>query len=121
MARERERWARVAPGWAAHADAMRVDTMPVSAGMVAALEPQPGQTVLELAAGPGDTGFLAAELLQPGGKLISSDFSPEMLSVAQERAAQLGIRNVLFRQIDMKLPLDQPAASLDGVLCRWGF
>jgi SAM-dependent methyltransferase len=121
MARARERWARVAGGWGAHADHLRDDTMPISAWMVDALEPQPGQTVLELAAGPGDTGFLAAELLQPGGTLISSDFSPEMLSVAQERAAQLGIRNVRFRQIDMQLPLDQPAASLDGVLCRWGF
>jgi SAM-dependent methyltransferase len=121
MSRERERWARVATGWGAHADRLRDDTMPIAAWMVDALEPQPGQTVLELAAGPGDTGFLAAELLAPGGTLICSDFSPEMLSIAQERAAKLGIRNVRFRQIDMQLPLDQAAATLDGVLCRWGF
>jgi SAM-dependent methyltransferase len=121
MAQDRDRWARAAAAWGAQADALRRDTMPVSAWLVDALEPQPGHTVLELAAGPGDTGFLVAELIQPGGTLISSDFSPEMLTVAQQRADAQGIRNVRFRQVDMQLPLDQPAASVDGVLCRWGF
>ncbi len=40
--------------------------MPVSAWMIEHAGLQPGQRVLELAAGPGDTGFLAAELIQPG-------------------------------------------------------
>ena len=65
--------------------------MPVSVWMVDALGPQPGDELLELAAGPGDTGFLAAELIAPGGTLISSDFAPEMLTVAQARAEELGI------------------------------
>ena len=95
--------------------------MPVSVAMVEAINPQPGQTLLELAAGPGDTGFLAAELIQPGGTLICSDLVPEMLTVAQERAAALGLTNVRFRQIDIETAIDQPAASVDGVLCRWGF
>ncbi len=95
--------------------------MPVSSAMVDAIAPQPGHTVLELAAGIGDTGFLAAELIQPGGTLITSDFAPEMLAAAQRRAESKGITNVRFRQMDMSLPLDQPAASLDGVLCRWGY
>ena len=34
--------------------------------LVDAIEPQPGQRVLELAAGVGETGFLAAELIAPG-------------------------------------------------------
>ena len=117
----RDRWARAAAGWEARADWFRDATMPVSAWMVDAIEPHPGQTVLDLAAGIGDTGFLAAELLEPGGVLITSDFVPEMLSAAQRRAQRLGLRNVRFRQMDANLPLDQPAASLDGVLCRWGY
>ena len=95
--------------------------MPVSAWMVEAIGPQPGHTVLDLAAGVGDTGFLAAELIKPGGTLITSDFAPEMLAAAQRRAEQKGITNVRFRQMDMNVPLDQPAASLDGVLGRWAF
>ena len=41
--------------------------MPVSPAMVEAIAPQPGHTILDLAAGIGDTGFLAAELIEPGG------------------------------------------------------
>ena len=117
----RERWAGSASGWEARAEALRRSTMPVSAWMVDAIEPQPGHTVLELAAGPGDTGFLAAELIEPGGTLICSDFAPEMLSVAQRRAEALGVRNVRFRQIDAETAIDLAAASVDGVLARWGY
>ena len=95
-------------------------TMPVSVWMVDALDLQPGHEVLELAAGTGEVGFLAAEQIEPGGTLISSDFVPEMITVAQARAERLGITNVRFRQIDAE-SIDQPAASLDGVLCRWGY
>ena len=100
---------------------MARDTMPVSAWMVEAIAPQPGHTILDLAAGIGDTGYLAAELIEPGGTLITSDFAPEMLAAAQRRAQAKGITNVRFRQMDMNVPLDQPAASLDGVLGRWAF
>jgi SAM-dependent methyltransferase len=116
----RRRWQTVAAGWEKHADNIRRDTMPVSSWMLDALEPQPGHQLLELAAGVGDTGFLAAELIEPGGTLITSDLVPEMLSAAQRRAEKLGVRNVRFRQIDAEA-IDQPAASLDGVLSRWGY
>jgi SAM-dependent methyltransferase len=117
----RQNWTTVSKGWEARADAFRRHTMPVAVWMVEAIAPQPGHTVLDLAAGIGDTGFLAAELIQPGGTLITSDLVPEMLSAAQRRAEQLGLRNVRFRQIDAQLPIDLPAASIDGVLCRWGY
>ena len=116
----RARWGAAATGWERRRDAMRRITMPVSAWMVDAIDPQPGQTVLEVAAGPGDTGFLAAELIQPGGTLITSDFAPEMLTVAQRRAEELGITNVRFKQIDAE-SIDLDAGTIDGVLGRWGY
>ncbi len=99
---------------------MRLATMAVSVRMIDLLAPQRGQDLLELAAGLGDVGFLAAELIAPGGTLTCSDFVPEMLTAAQARAEELGIEGVRFRQIDAE-SIDQPAASLDGVLCRWGY
>src|SRR5918998_4038478 len=117
----RDRWTRAAEGWEARADKLAHDTMPVASRMVELIAPQPGHEILDLAAGLGDTGFLAAELIQPGGTLITSDFAPEMLAAAQRRAQRKGIANVRFKQIDLNVPIDLPAASLDGVLCRWGY
>jgi SAM-dependent methyltransferase len=117
----RQRWAAAAAAWEQTNDPWQRDTLPVSSRMVELIAPQPGHTVLELGAGLGDTGFLAAELIQPGGTLIASDIVPEMLSGAQRRAEALGIRNVRFKQIDAQRPIDLEAASVDGVLARWVF
>ena len=117
----RSDWGAVSKGWEASADALRRATMPVASWMIDHTAPQVGQTVLELAAGIGDTGFLAAELVQPGGTLITSDSSPEMLSAGQRRAESLGITNVRFKQIDASQPIDIETASIDVVLCRWGY
>jgi SAM-dependent methyltransferase len=75
--------------------------------------------VLELAAGPGDTGFLAAELIRPGGRLICSDGTEAMLEVARARATRAGIDNVDFVQLQLEW-IDLPTAGVDAVLCRWG-
>lgn len=114
----RERWARAATGWRVQRPVMQAAAEPVSQWLVEAIAPQPGHRVLELAAGPGDTGFLAAELIRPGGTLISSDVVDEMLDVARARAAELGIDNVDFRTIDAEW-VDLPTAHVDAVLARW--
>src|SRR5437588_10984532 len=82
-----ERWERAASGWEKRADRVRELGMPVSTWMIERLELQPGQRVLELAAGPGDTGFLAAELIEPGGVLVCSDAAEAMLNIARARAS----------------------------------
>jgi ubiquinone/menaquinone biosynthesis C-methylase UbiE len=114
-----EGWERMAARWGEAADEMRGPWMPVSSWLIDALELQPGQRVLELAAGPGDTGFLAAELIAPGGLLICSDAAQAMVEVARKRAARLRITNVEFQQLSLEW-IDLPAADVDAVLCRWG-
>ncbi len=114
-----ERWDEAAAGWSRRAGEWREVAMPVSAWMLEQLALQPGQQVLELAAGPGDTGFLAAELVAPGGSVISSDASEAMLEVARERARDQGIENVEFRRLELEW-IDLPAASVDAIVCRWG-
>jgi SAM-dependent methyltransferase len=120
-AQSRKNWGEQAEKWEARREELRTASMPVSAWMIDVLDLQPGQRLLELAAGTGDTGLLAAELIEPGGELISSDFSPEMLQVAQRRAEELSVRNVRFKQIDAATSIDVEAGSIDGVLCRWGY
>jgi ubiquinone/menaquinone biosynthesis C-methylase UbiE len=115
-----DRWGRAARGWGMHREQLQVAWRPVSAWLVDAIEPQPGHRVLELAAGSGDTGLLAAELILPGGTLLSTDLVEEMVDLARARAQELGISNVEFRTIDAEW-IDLPTASFDGVLARWGY
>jgi SAM-dependent methyltransferase len=112
-------WERAAEGWGKRAERVREMGMPVSIWMIEQLSLQPGQRVLELAAGPGDTGFLAAELIAPGGTLVSSDGTEAMLEVARERAVKLGVGNVEFARLELEW-IDLPTATVDAVLCRWG-
>lgn len=119
-AASRESWARSAAAWGAYRHILQAAGEPVSQWMVDAIDPQPGHRVLELAAGPGDTGLLAAELIEPGGTLISSDVVDEMVDQARARAAELAITNVEFRTIDAEW-IDLPTAHVDGVLVRWGY
>ena len=86
--------------------------------LVDQIAPLPGQTILELAAGPGETGFLAAERIGPGGKLISTDITPAMIEAARRGAAARGLGNVECRVMDAQR-IDLPDDSVDGVLCRF--
>jgi SAM-dependent methyltransferase len=119
-ARSRERWGGAAAGWERRRARMQATAAVVSAWLVDHIEPQPGQTILELAAGPGDTGLMAAELVGPSGKLISTDASEEMLDVARRRAEELGLQNVEFKVVEGEW-IDLKTATVDGVLCRWGY
>jgi len=114
-----DRWERSAPGWAVGRERIRAFGMPVSERMIDAVSPEPGQRLLELAAGVGDTGLLAAARLRPGGTLVSSDATKGMLEAARARAAELGVDNVEFARLELEW-IDLPTASVDAVLCRWG-
>lgn len=116
----RDRWERAADGWRARHERFQAVTMPVTRALIDAIEPQPGQRVVELAAGVGEVGFLVAELIEPGGTLICSDGAEAMLAHARERAAELGLRNVEFKPLDLEW-IDLSAATVDAVICRWGY
>ncbi len=115
-----EAWEASAAGWTRHQGQIRRMGAPVSHAMIEAISPQPGQRVLELAAGLGETGLLAAELVAPGGSVVISDQAEAMLAGARERAAELGIANVEFRVLNAEW-IDAPLASFDAVLCRFGY
>jgi SAM-dependent methyltransferase len=113
-------WEEAASGWVRSQDLLREFGAPVSHWMIDAIAPQPGQRVLELAAGLGETGLLAAELVAPVGGAIISDQAEAMLAGARERAAALGLSNVEFQVLNAEW-IDLPVASVDAVLCRWGY
>jgi len=116
----REGWEEAAAGWQRQQERVRAFGAPVSAWMLDAITPQPGQRVLELAAGMGETGMLAAELVAPIGGVIVSDQAEAMLAGARARAAELSLSNIEFQVLNAEW-IDLPVASVDAVLCRWGY
>jgi ubiquinone/menaquinone biosynthesis C-methylase UbiE len=117
--RIKEEWDSQAASWFRQRESLFADSRPIHEWMVDHLGIRPGMRVLEIAAGPGDTGFLAAKRLE-GGRLLSTDLSPFMVESARKRGEELGITNADYRLLDAQA-MDLPDASFDGVLCRWGF
>jgi len=116
----RATWNAVAPGWYTQREELWKVSRPVSEWMIRRLDPQPGDTVLELAAGLGDTGFMAARLVGESGRVIITDFAPEMVAGARRRAEEIGVKNAEFRVLDAE-QMDLEMDSVDGVLCRWAY
>ncbi len=119
-ARQQEVWRRAATGWARRQAALREKTAPVAQWLLDAVDPQPGERAIELAAGPGETGFMIAQRLGPSGRLLCTDQAPQMVDVARRRAAELGLDNVDFEVADAQR-LEQPAEPFDAAVCRWGY
>ena len=115
-----EIWQAMAAGWDRERSWMWEASRAVSGEMLKALRPESGHTILELAAGTGETGFAAGRAIGPDGRVISTDFAPEMVAAARRASARLGLANVEHREMDAER-MDLDDESVDGVLCRWGY
>jgi SAM-dependent methyltransferase len=115
----RDPWELVAPEWEHHRVRLFDAFRSASQWVVDAVAPQPGDTILELAAGPGETGFLALDKAGPTGRLISTDLAPTMVQAARRGAEARGLTNVDCRVMDAQ-SLDLDAASVDAVISRLG-
>jgi SAM-dependent methyltransferase len=113
-------WEAMAPGWERWRAYINESTAPVRTWIIDELAARPGEILLELSAGIGDTGFEAAKLIGDSGRLITSDFSPDMVEAARRRGTELGLENVDYRVIDAE-HIDLEADAVDGVLCRFGY
>jgi ubiquinone/menaquinone biosynthesis C-methylase UbiE len=74
-----------------------------------------GQTVLDLGSGGGIDVLLSAKRVGPTGFVFGLDMTDEMLALAQENKARVGVTNVAFLKGRIEdIPL--PAASVDVVI-----
>lgn len=111
-------WNRAAEGWARQQLAFDRVAAPVAQRMVDLAELQPGERVLELASGLGDTGLVAAAKVGETGSVVLSDAAPKMLDRLRERTR--GVENVEVKELFME-GLKFDTACVDAVLCRWGY
>ena len=92
--------------------------IPVSAGLLAVAELQPGERVLDVACGTGVIARRAAELVGPTGAVTGIDLSPDMIDVAKATPGQAGAHIEWHVADAASLPLAD--AAYDVVLCQMG-
>jgi 16S rRNA (cytosine967-C5)-methyltransferase len=84
-------------------------------GMLVAplLDPQPGESVVDLAAAPGGKACHLAELRRDTGTVLAFDRNPNRLERVRENAARLGLQSVVAARADARRLAARPS---DGVL-----
>lgn len=86
----------------------------------------PGMRVLDVGCGPGDLTIIAARMVGPRGEVVGLDRSPEVLALAQLRAAREGLANLGFEACDLStlgdggaLPASIAQAPFDALIGRF--
>ncbi len=118
-ARQRQEWDSVSSGWRTWWETFERAAQPLSDHLITMAHIEPGHQVLDIATGIGEPAVTAALRVGPSGQVVAIDQSPQMLAIARERVAALGLQNVAFRELDAE-QLDLLEGIFDAALCRWG-
>ena len=116
---QRAQWSAAAAGWERRGDWFDRNSGNLAGWLCDAAGLKPGDTALDLACGAGQPSATAAERVRPGGRVVATDLSPDMVAVTARKAQQLGLDNLEAREMDMQA-LAFPDASFDGATCRFG-
>jgi ubiquinone/menaquinone biosynthesis C-methylase UbiE len=109
----------VAERWQQDVERRRQDFAEATQRMLEAVCLEPEDHVLDIAAGTGDQSLLAARRVGPGGSVLATDISADMLTIAARLAQQEGVTNITTRVMDAE-QLDLQDQAFDAVICRLG-
>jgi len=109
----------MAEHWQQDIERRRQDMAEATQRMLEAAGLKSGDHVLDIAAGTGDQSIFAARLVGPGGSILATDSSAEMLGTAARVVQQEGLTNVTTRVMDAQ-QLDLQDNAFDAVICRLG-
>jgi SAM-dependent methyltransferase len=116
---QKAQWSGAAAGWERRGDWFDRNSGNLAAWLCDAAGLEPGDTALDLACGAGQPSATAAARVRPGGRVVATDLSPDMVAVTARKAQTLGLDNLEAREMDMQA-LAFPDASFDGATCRFG-
>src|SRR5688572_26924163 len=91
---QRAQWSAVAPAWDTWDAWFFAQTRPLTDWLCRASGVAPGMDVLDLASGAGQPARTIAQRVLPGGKVVASDLSAEMVAVARRKIAEDHLDNV---------------------------
>jgi len=116
---QREQWDSAATGWRKWSELIDSSAAAVSERLVELAGLEPGDRVLDVAAGYGEPSLTAARKVGAEGAVVAIDISAEMLSYGRQRAAEAGLENIEFVESDAA-GLDFEDGSFDAAVSRWG-
>jgi enediyne biosynthesis protein CalE5 len=118
---QRRSWNNAAAGWQEWWKTFENAATVVSDKLVELAGITAGHQILDLATGTGEPALTAAKkIAESKGHVLATDISPQMLVIAKQRAAALGLQDrVEFRESDAEI-LEISGSSFDAILCRWG-
>ena len=112
-------WRKSAPYWAKHNATIRQMFAPLTRGLIEDAVLVPGQSVLDIAGGPGEPALTIAEAVGPAGCVTCTDAVAEMVEAARAEARNRRLTNVQFRQCTAdELPF--PDNTFDVTVSRLG-
>ena len=119
LEQQRAHWVAAAAGWERWTDYLETRMSAVTTWLGDHAGARPGARLLDLACGGGEPASTLAERVSPGGSVVATDFSAEMVEATRRRAARLGRTNLTAQAADAQsLPFDD--GSFDAVTCRFG-
>ncbi|MCD8036912.1 MAG: 16S rRNA (cytosine(967)-C(5))-methyltransferase RsmB, partial [Clostridiales bacterium] len=83
---------------------------------VVVLAPKPGETVLDVCAAPGGKSFLAAEIMNNKGKIVSCDIHRQKIDLIEQTAARLGLDIIEIRLRDASVKHAEDFEKYDRVI-----
>ena len=78
------------------------------------LDPQPGESVLDLCAAPGGKLTAIAQFMRNEGRLLAHDTTPERLELIEQNCARLGVSCV--QTVSPSILNPQPSTPIDRIL-----
>jgi SAM-dependent methyltransferase len=104
--------------WVALQERIDAQISPLGLAAIDVAAPQPGESVLDVGCGCGQTSLQLAERVSPGGHVLGLDLSAPMLARAAERAKEAGLP-ASFERGDAQIHPLEPA-SFDLAFSRFG-
>ncbi len=90
---------------------------PLGQAAMAALAPKPGERILDIGCGAGNTTLELARAVAPDGRVTGADISHTLLEVARRRGADMA--GVRFVEADVQVHSFEPG-GFDAVFSRFG-